>query len=63
MSQTSALISQSGTPQMQIIRSDPLPQWEDLPPEQQRELVLLLATLLLKRLAGHTQSREVADDD
>jgi hypothetical protein len=48
---------------MQIIRSDPLPQWEDLSPEQQRELVLLLATLLLKRLAGHTQSREVADDD
>ena len=63
MAQPLALSSQSGISPVQIVRSDPLPQWEELPPEQQRELVLLLATLLLKRLASHTQSGEVADDD
>jgi len=63
MSKSATLTSWSGTPQVQIVRSDPLPKWEEVPPEQRRELVLLLATLLLKRLAGRTASEEAARDE
>ena len=63
MSKSATLTSWSGTPQVQIVRSDPLPKWEEVPPEQRREPVLLLATLLLKRLAGRTASEEAARDE
>ncbi len=59
----STTLSRSGTPQAQIVRSDPLPQWEQLPPERQRELVMLLATLLLKRLPSQELTREEVSDD
>ncbi len=63
MPTSSNLTNRSGTPQAQIVRSDPLPRWEQLPPEQQRELVRLLATLLIKRLPGPALSWEEASDD
>ena len=46
-----------------IIRSDPLPRWEQLPPERQRELVMLLATLLLKRLPSQPRWEEAVTND
>jgi hypothetical protein len=63
MSSGSNLTSRSEAARPPLIRSDPLPRWEQLPPERQRELVLLLATLLLKRLPGSVQSREVVADE
>jgi hypothetical protein len=59
----SNLTHPSGSPQAQIVRSDPLPRWEQLPLEQQRELVMLLATLLVKRLPGHPLTREAVSDE
>lgn len=35
----------------------PLPRWEDLPGERQRELIMTLAAILVKRLATQRQSR------
>lgn len=40
----------AGLNQVQVIHSDPLPHWEQLPRQQQRDLIMLLATLLSKRL-------------
>jgi hypothetical protein len=59
----SPLTNPSGNPQIEIVRSDPLPQWEHLPPERQRELVLVLATLLVKRLPEQTWSRKEVQDE
>lgn len=38
------------TKKFQIIHSDPLPRWEQLPQQQRRDLIRLLAMLLGKRL-------------
>jgi hypothetical protein len=63
MSNGSNLTSRSEAARPAIIRSDPLPRWEQLSQERQRELVLLLATLLLKRLPGPAQNREAVADE
>ena len=63
MSTETPLTKRSGRPQVQIVQSDPYPRWEQLPLERQRELVLLLASLLLRRLAGQGLSKEVGSDD
>lgn len=57
------LTKRSETPQAQMVRSDPLFRWDQLPAAQQRELVLLLASLLLKRLPARLVTREEASDD
>ena len=48
----------SGQAKSQLIPSAPLPRWDQLPPTYQRELVRLLATLLLKRLSRPSLSQE-----
>jgi hypothetical protein len=63
MTNRSKLTSRSEAAGPPMIRSDPLPRWEQLPPERQRELVLLLVTLLLKQLPGPAHSREVVADE
>ena len=63
MTNRSKLTSRSEAARPPIIRSDPLPRWEQLPPERQRDLVLLLATLLLKRLPGPAQSQEAVANE
>ncbi len=63
MDPSTTLTSRPGPPQVKIVRSDPLPQWKQLPPERQRELVMLLATLLLKRLPSQELTREEVSDD
>jgi hypothetical protein len=63
MSNGSNLTSRSEAVRPLLIRSDPLPWWEQLSPERQRELVMLLATLVLKRLPGQNQSQEVGSHD
>lgn len=63
MSNGSNLTNRSEAARPAIIRSDPLPRWEQLSPERQRELVLLLATLLLKRLPGPVQSQEAVANE
>jgi hypothetical protein len=62
MDTSTNLTNPSGKPQTQIVRSDPLPRWEQLPLERQRELVMLLATLLLKRLPSQELTREEVSD-
>lgn len=59
----SNLTSRSEAARLRLIRSDSLPRWEQLSPERQRELVMLLATLVLKRLPGPAQSREAVRDE
>jgi hypothetical protein len=44
----------SGLNQVQVIHSDPLPHWEQLPRPQQQDLIMLLATLLGKCLPSQT---------
>jgi hypothetical protein len=63
MSKRSNLVRRSEAARLRLIRSDPLPRWEQLSPERQRELVMLLATLVLKRLPGPGQSQEVESHD
>lgn len=49
--------------QPSLNRSEALLQWEQLPAERQRELVRLLAALVLKRLSPQVQSREGGSDE
>jgi hypothetical protein len=55
--------SPSRTPPLQIVGSDPLPRWEDLPLEQQRELVMILARLVIKRLPSQGLTGGGRSDD
>jgi hypothetical protein len=47
--------------QPQVLNS--LPRWEQIPPEYQREVVMTLATILIKRLANsHHRAEEESDE-
>lgn len=50
MNRASVLAIRPEKPSLQLTPSDPLPRWEHLPPERQRELVMTLAAMLIKRL-------------
>jgi hypothetical protein len=52
MKQSTAILTtglEKSQAQKQVIGS--LPRWEQLPPEYQREVVMTLATMLIKRLS------------
>lgn len=51
---------QAAKPSFKIILLEPLPRWENLPPEQRRELVMTLATMLVKQLSVQRPAREKA---
>ncbi len=44
------LANPAGKASLQIVWTEPLPQWAQLPPECQRELVVILVGMLVKRL-------------
>ena len=50
---TPGLDSPAGTSQTPLL----LPCWEQLPPERQRELILTLAAIVVKRLPGQMPSQ------
>jgi hypothetical protein len=46
---------------LRIPPNDVLPPWEQLPPQRQRELIIALAVILVKRLPGKEHPEEGID--
>ena len=45
------------------LAEETLPHWEQVPPVYQRELMLVLTSLVVKQLAASTSGQQRCDDD
>lgn len=63
MHKLSTLTTLSGKASLRIVWSDPLPRWEQLSPERQHELIMILVTMLLKQAPIQRLAEKGETDD